>query len=159
MQDRAFLKVHVSTLFPKRNATFHAAFLLKKSVLVRKVLILKVSIMIFPPYMPSPHTLIKTDIVNFVFEILWHLEMSQIFSCHTLCGQIYLLLSPCLPPLKVFLTLLTFQSGGKHLKYFITSLLIGCKRLHYLRFLFSNIMPQRIPTEFIHYAWGEGHKV
>ncbi len=29
-----FYKVHLSTIFPKRNATFHAAFLLKKSVLI-----------------------------------------------------------------------------------------------------------------------------
>ncbi len=31
-QNEIHHKVHLSTLFPKRNATFHAAFLLKKSV-------------------------------------------------------------------------------------------------------------------------------
>ncbi len=31
-QNEIHYKVHLSTLFPKRNATFHAAFLLKESV-------------------------------------------------------------------------------------------------------------------------------
>ncbi len=35
-QNEIHYKVHLSTLFPKRNATFHAAFLLKKSVHTKK---------------------------------------------------------------------------------------------------------------------------
>ena len=35
-QNKINYKVHLSTLFPKRNATFHAVFLLKKSVTMTK---------------------------------------------------------------------------------------------------------------------------